>query len=282
MIEKLKDYFRGHPAVVMAFVFGSRGKREVSPRADWDIAVYFKSSASFVEWQLECDYPKEKEIYADLVDLLKTDSVDLIVLNRVAASLACSAMRGEPLVIKDRRTYLEFMLRITQEAEDYRHTVQEYAEVYWRSSSLSEEDRDILNKRLIFLDSELQDFDKFRKLTLLEYEKERSRQREVERWIENIMNAAIDICKTVLASSKKPIPDTYRKIIREIGTLSGFPDELGKGLAEWVELRNILAHEYLDIRWRRIEDFIKRSQPYFNRLIEIVKNEVLRIPGKEK
>ncbi|TAN62646.1 nucleotidyltransferase domain-containing protein, partial [bacterium] len=48
MIEKLKDYFKKHPAVVMAFVFGSRGRGEVSPRSDWDIAVYFKSSASLV------------------------------------------------------------------------------------------------------------------------------------------------------------------------------------------------------------------------------------------
>lgn len=273
-ISLLKKYFSQRADVVMAFVFGSRIKKRTTKISDWDIAVYFKPDSPVTEWENERDYPQEDKLWADLIEILNTDNVDLIVLNRAPASIAASAIEGLPLVVKNREIYLEFMLIITQEAEDYRQTTKEYAQVYWRSQSLTEEDKHILNRRLIFLDSELSDAGKFTNLTQMEYEKDRAKRREIERWIENLVNAAIDIAKTLLASQKRPIPSTYREILRSISSLPDFPQGLGEQLAHWSELRNILAHEYLDIRWKRIEDFIKKAEPYFKNLIEIVKKMV--------
>ncbi len=273
-IKQLKEYFENRDDALMAFVFGSQIKESSTKISDWDIACYFKPLSNTVEWEEERDYPEESKVWGDLTKILETDNIDFIVLNRVPANIAASAIKGLPLVIKDRRLYLEFMLIVTREAEDYRQTTREYAEVYWRSSSLSEEDKDILNKRLVFLDSELKDADKFHSITQPEYEKDSSKRREAERWIENLMNAAIDISKTILAGEKRPIPSTYREILRGISLLPGFPEDLGEQLAKWAELRNILAREYLDIRWKRIEDFVQKSEPYFRKFIEVVKIKV--------
>ncbi len=294
----LKDYFSGRDDVLMAFVFGSQAKGQAGDISDWDIAVYFKPlygeqrpstplrpSPEFIEgqsrtispvpeWEQGRAYPAESDIWGDLTRLLETDHVDLVVLNRTPANIAASAIQGLPLVIKDRKIYLEFMLIVTREAEDYRRTAREYAEVYWRSSSLSREDADVLNRRIIFLDSELQDTDKFQGLTRKEYEADSMKRRQVERWIENLMNAAIDIAKTILASEKRPIPSSYREVLRAMGTLADFPETLGTRLAGWAELRNILAHEYLDIRWKRIEDFVQTSPPYFQQFIDGVKKRL--------
>lgn len=248
----------------MAFVFGSRAKKRLTKTSDWDIAIYFKPLTSTIEWENNRDYPNEDKIWGELIEILGTDNVDLIVLNRAPAGVADSALKGMPIIIKDRRIYLEFMLTVTREAEDYRQTTKEYAQVYWRSTSLSEEDKHILNRRLLFLDTELSDRDKFSSLTQLEYEQDRMARRQVERWIENLVNAAIDIAKTLLASQKRPIPST----------LPNFSSDLGEQLANWAELRNILAHEYLDVRWKRIEDFIKRAEPYFKNLIDVVRKLV--------
>lgn len=272
----LKKYFKQREDVLMAFVFGSHAKKRAGRTSDWDIAVYFKPESPGVEWEASRDYPQEREILGYLIETLKTDNVDLIVLNRAPANLCASAIKGLPLVIKDRRIFLEFMLAVSRQAQDYQQTASEFAQIYWRSHSLIREDRDILNKRLIFLESELNDINEFQKLTLLEYQKDSMKRRQVERWIENLMNAAIDISKTLLASEKKTIPDTYRQVLENLEILGVFPEGTGKELAYWVELRNILAHEYLDIRWKRIEDFIKRSEPYFRNLIEAVKDKFLR------
>ena len=45
--------------------------------------------------------------------------VELLVLNRVSASVAASAIRGVPLAIKNWGLYLDFMEVITDVAEDY-------------------------------------------------------------------------------------------------------------------------------------------------------------------
>lgn len=275
-ILRLKKYFKNRNDVLMAFVFGSHAQKRAGKLSDWDIAAYFTPESSAIEWEVSRDYPQEREILGDLIEILSTDNIDLVVLNRAPANLSASAIiKGLPLVIKDRRIYLEFMLTVTREAEDYQQTAGEFAEIYWRSRSLCPTDKDILHKRLIFLESELNDISEFQKLTLLEYQKDRMKRRQVERWIENLMNAAIDISKTLLASEKKTIPDTYRQTLQNLEILGVFPRRTGKELAYWAELRNILAHEYLDVRWKRINDFIKRSEPYFRNLIEVVKDKFL-------
>ncbi|HHT9126241.1 MAG TPA: type VII toxin-antitoxin system HepT family RNase toxin [Candidatus Brocadiia bacterium] len=212
-IKRLKGYSRNEESVLVAFLFGSKAKKRSSKISDWDIACYFKPISNTVEWECERDYPQESKVWGDLVEILETDNVDFIVLNRAPANIAASAIQGLPLVIKDRKLYLEFMLIVTREAEDYRQIVQEYAEIYWRSSSLSKEDREILNKRLVFLDLELQDSKEYSSLTKSEHETDRRKRREVERWIENLMNAAIDVSKTILASKKRAILSSYREVL---------------------------------------------------------------------
>lgn len=272
-IQKLKTYFEKHEDVAMALLFGSRAKGISSKISDWDIAVYIKSGDNDIEFEeTKKDFSEDGRIWADLTDILETDQVDLIILNRTAANIADSAIReGMPLVIKDRKLYLEFLLNVSGEAEDYRKTIREYAEVYWRSASLNEKDAEIINKRLIFLDSELKDIDKFRDLDQSTYEKDGAKRREVERLIENLMNAAIDIAKTLLASEKRKIPDSYKEILRNVYLIPGFSEKLGEQLSEWASLRNILAHEYLDIRFQQIKKFIGNNKPYFEEFIKKVK-----------
>ncbi len=271
-LEKLKTYFQNREDISMAFLFGSRAKKTSGRLSDWDIAVYFKTNSGEIEWEKkEGEYPEENNVWKDMMDILETDVVDLVVLNRIASSVAAPAIAGTPLVIKNRRLYLEFMLRVTQEAEDYRQTVEEYAEVYWRSHSLSQEDRDILNKRLIFLDSELQDAGRFKDMTQHEYERDRAKRREVERWVENLMNATIDICKTVLASEKQAVPSTYREIVEYVSVIPVFSQTTSEQLSQWASLRNVLAHEYLDIRWKQIHNFIHTGEKYFEDFTKSVK-----------
>ena len=107
-IKALKDYFARRNDVSMAFVFGSRAKNSAVKISDWDIAVYFKPLSNIVERESNRDYPEENNVWGDLIKILETDNVDLIVLNRAAASIASLAIKGVPLVIKDKKIYLEF------------------------------------------------------------------------------------------------------------------------------------------------------------------------------
>lgn len=108
-IQALKDYFGKRGDVVMAFVFGSQAKGYARKASDWDIAVYFKPRDGRVEMEADRkEYKDEHRIWGDVEEIVKGE-VDFLVLNRAPASIADAAIQEEPLVIKDRSLWLEFI-----------------------------------------------------------------------------------------------------------------------------------------------------------------------------
>lgn len=284
-IQKLKEYFEKRDDVVMAFLFGSRAeKNRVHSHSDWDIAVYFTPEKKdpldpnnmrlhgIIEWEeQDREYPEEDRVWSDVMKILNTDDMDLVVLNRIPASIADSAIRGTPLVIKNRWLYLEFMLLITREAEDYRQFVFDYYEISERSHSLSQPDLERLVKTISFLEKEMTLYDYFSKFNQGIYEDEVLKRHEIERWLENILMSTIDIAKILTGSKKMLIPDTYRQSVSRTVRLLDLSGDFTEKFDKWVSLRNIVVHEYLDIKWKRIKNFIDESEPHFNKFIQKVK-----------
>jgi uncharacterized protein YutE (UPF0331/DUF86 family) len=128
-----------------------------------------------------------------------------------------------------------------------------------------------LIKHATFLESELQDFPSFRSLLWEDYHKERAKRRDVERWIENIINSSIDISKIILVAENIPAPDTYKELVASIALVPGFDKERMGRLSEWVRFRNIIAHEYLDIRWASLKRFIEEAEPLYKNFLKDVK-----------
>jgi uncharacterized protein YutE (UPF0331/DUF86 family) len=135
---------------------------------------------------------------------------------------------------------------------------------------MHKQDRERLLKHLDFLKEELKDFPKFRKLNRKNYIEKRDDRRNIERWVENLVNCSIDIGKILLAAKKRTIPETYREVLFNLGSLADFPESLGEELSRWAKLRNILAHDYLDIRWNNIKSFIDEAEPVFKKFVSKV------------
>jgi len=126
IVEKLRDYFEKRDEVLMAFLFGSWAKGREGIESDMDIAVYFKPKVDIVEWEkTDSYYETEKQIWREVERIVERE-VDLLVLNRAAPSVADNALRGTPVIIKDRGFYLDFLIRITSEAIDFRQWVESY------------------------------------------------------------------------------------------------------------------------------------------------------------
>lgn len=116
--QQLAGYLQKRPEVVFAFLFGSFAKSSAGKRSDVDIGVFLEPGI------------KQSEINVLWSDLEKIASrqVDLVVLNQAKPTLAWTVIRGKPLVIKDFQQYLNFMLKVSQEAEDY----QKFLFDFWR------------------------------------------------------------------------------------------------------------------------------------------------------
>lgn len=63
-------------------------------------------------------------------------------------------------------------------------------------------------KRVEFIYLELKDLEQYKNLTFEEYDTNRFIRRNVERIIENIANAIIDISKIIIANSDVQVPDS--------------------------------------------------------------------------
>ncbi|MEA3328856.1 MAG: HepT-like ribonuclease domain-containing protein [Candidatus Omnitrophota bacterium] len=275
-VKLLKSYFLQRPDVTMAFLFGSYAKNTAISESDFDIAIYFEPETKAIEWEEERFYPQEDKIWGDVEKLagLKTD---LIVLNRAPASLAFSVIQGGvPIVIKDRALYLRFLLTISSAAEYFREFTKDFWAIKQRASSLNEADKNRLIRITDFMETELNDYSKFINLEQGAYEANTAVRRNVERWVENIVNSSIDIAKIILASEKKRIPQTYREVMEELALLDNFDKNSAERLAAFAKLRNILAHEYLDIRFRQIKRFIQESEPAYKELLRFVKSLLLK------
>ena len=269
-IKQLKDYFSKHDDVLMAFVFGSRAAHRERAASDWDIGVYFKTD-NWLELESTSEYPGENKIHADLERILGTE-VDMLTLNRARPSLVFTVLNsGLPLSIKDQRLYLELLSRSHYEAVDYWNFVREFWEIRQKAASLTPEAKALMVEHLTFLENEFSDLTEFQGMTWKEYREDRSKRRSIERWIENLVMSAMDIAKIVLASEKKDVPQTYREALREFG-LAYFNEAFASRFCEFAELRNIVAHEYLDMRWAKIKNFIENAAELYPVFIKGVKN----------
>ena len=128
------------------------------------------------------------------------------------------------------------------------------------------EDRTRLIERIQFLQSEFQEIDDLEHVSLSDYEGNKVTRRNLERWAENIINSTIDISKIILASEKKQIPLTYEQALFEFGLFVGMDRACAQCFSSFARLRNILAHEYLDILYSSIRYFIENSVPFYEKV----------------
>ena len=146
---------------------------------------------------------------------------------------------------------------------------------------MREELKERLIRHLRFLEEELSDYPLFESLSWEEYSTNRSKRREVERWVENLVNSSIDVAKLILSLEEIEVPQTYRAIVFLLGSVEGFDKRNAEELARYVRLRNVIAHEYLDVKWNSIRRFILQSEALYGRLVDEVRKYLGKLLDEE-
>ena len=131
LLNKLTLCFQERSDIAFAFLFGSHANGKATNLSDIDIAIYFYPAVrSPIEFESDSTYEGENIIWANIETIVSRE-VDLIVLNRVPATVAAAALRGQPLVIKDSGLYLDFMTAVTDEADSFMdYIISDYQERY--------------------------------------------------------------------------------------------------------------------------------------------------------
>jgi|GEM_PF-558908 len=108
--------------------------------------------------------------------------------------------------------------------------------------------RSSIIKRIDFVETELNDLAEYHALDFKTYSQNRKIRREVDRIIENIANALIDIGKIVLAGESSMLPESYAEVFTSLEACGVINADLCGRIKDIARLRNILAHQYLDLK----------------------------------
>ena len=97
----LRKKLEGEESVCFAYLFGSYGRGKPGPLSDVDVAVFLEGCKDY--------WDKKLELIGEITRTLRTEEVDLVILNQAPLSLRFHVIKtGELLFSKDEFKRIEF------------------------------------------------------------------------------------------------------------------------------------------------------------------------------
>jgi len=126
---------------------------------------------------------------------------------------------------------------------------------------------------LQFIAKEIKEFEtEYSKKSWEEYQKDSKLQKLMDRTVENILTALLEVGGTILAE-KGIATENYKEVLRKTAELLNFTKEEQESLAKLAAQRNRLAHRYLDLKWESIKMFKEQSNLIQKLLQKVLERE---------
>lgn len=144
-----------------------------------------------------------------------------------------------------------------------------------RREDLHRADRSKLIPHVDYLEKELPFFSEYEKeVDWKVYQSQRAKRLEIERWVESIISATLDISKMLLTIMGEEISETSREVLFRIASHIYNKEEEAEAFSELAKIRNTLAHRYLDIKWGDIKRFLKIVPELYPSFLDFIKKEM--------
>ncbi|MBI5416752.1 DUF86 domain-containing protein [Candidatus Poribacteria bacterium] len=120
-----------------------------------------------------------------------------------------------------------------------------------------------------YISQEMLEFEQeYANKTWNEYQEDKKLQKLIDRTVENIYTAIIEVAGTVLAEERIMV-ESYTDVLKKCSSMFGFSEEEQKKMAKLAIQRNRLAHRYLNFKWQSISMY-KDSQSLIQRLLTVI------------
>lgn len=130
--QKLRDFLSGVGSVKLAYLFGSTARGESNCLSDIDIAVLFDDALLRKE-----SFDPQVELISELTCLLKTDNVDLVVLNDSPLLLTYNIIREGIILKSDEPLRVKFETKVMSRYLDERYHIERHAKESLKRTSES-------------------------------------------------------------------------------------------------------------------------------------------------
>lgn len=120
--QKLKEFFSGFENVTLAYLFGSTVRGESNCLSDIDIAVLLDATLLQKE-----SFDLQLELISELTGFLKTDNIDLVVLNDSPLLLTYNIIRYGIILKSNEPLRVKFETKIMSRYLDERYHIERHA-----------------------------------------------------------------------------------------------------------------------------------------------------------
>ncbi len=116
-LDDLIDFLQSHKYIVFAYLFGSVAKGKGGKLSDLDLAVFMDESLNKRE-----KFDLQLKLISEMTSILKTDKVDLVVMNDAPLSLNYEIIKANcPMFVKDRGEKIDFEHKVLSKYLDRRY-----------------------------------------------------------------------------------------------------------------------------------------------------------------
>ena len=120
--HKLSEFFSSVDSVTVAYLFGSTVRGETNGLSDIDIAVLFDETLTKKE-----AFDLQLELIGELGSLLKTNNVDLVILNDSPLLLTYNVIRYGIVLKSEERVRIKFETKIMSRYLDEQYHIKRHA-----------------------------------------------------------------------------------------------------------------------------------------------------------
>jgi uncharacterized protein YutE (UPF0331/DUF86 family) len=124
-----------------------------------------------------------------------------------------------------------------------------------------------------YISEELKEFDaEYASRSWKNYQEDKKLQKLMDRTVENILTALIEVCGTTLTDKGIGV-ESYGEALSNAAKSYGFSEKEQEDLARLAVQRNRLAHRYLNFRWQAIKMFAEQRSLVVEVLKKILEEE---------
>jgi len=253
----LPDYLEKDKDIYLTYLFGSFASGKVRKLSDVDIAVLLKEGIEPLEKQLN--------LLAEITFILKTDEVDLVILNRAPISLQYTIIsEGKLLVNREDKLRRDYEEKVSQDYLDSEYMRTEHQKYLFQriKGESSMIDKNVIARRLAQLEKNIR---KLRKIASTHYEEfvwDEDTLSIAERNLQVAIQICLDIGNHIISALGLREPESYGDIFTILSEAGILPKEFTEKIRGMAGLRNILVHEYLIIEPAQIYKHLQRVNDF--------------------
>ena len=130
-----------------------------------------------------------------------------------------------------------------------------------------------VSESIQYLSEEMREFEsEYADKTWKDYQNDKKLQKLMDRTVENVLTALIEVCGTILAEEGIGV-DSYSDSLKKSAKLLGFSETDQDVLSRLAIQRNRLAHRYLNFRWQAIKMFGEQKSLIIEFVSKILERE---------